>query len=101
MLELDQNEGWTTCFKAPNVVLPINKGYIGFTAATGDAHSRHDIHSVTTAKIDKFNADRYLKSQTFKMTERKGSYFFLFMFLVAIIGAGYYYYTNNRKKTRF
>lgn len=100
-MELNPDEGWTTCFKAPNVVIPIKKGYIGFTAATGDAHSRHDIHSVTTAKIATANADRFLKSQTFKMTEKKGSLFFFFLFMVAVAGAAYYYYTNNRKKTRF
>lgn len=87
--------------KIPNVVLPIKKGYIGFTAATGDAHSRHDIQSVTTAKIDTTNANRFLKSQTFKMTEKKGSYFFLFLLLVAVAGAVYYHHMNNRKKTHF
>lgn len=100
-MELNPDEGWTTCFKTPNVILPIKKGYIGFTAATGDAHSRHDLHSVTTARIDTANAERFLKTQTFKMTERKGSYFFMFMFFVAVFGIGYYYYSNNRKKTRF
>lgn len=81
--------------------MPIKKGYIGFTAATGEAHSRHDIIGVTTAKIDKASADRYIKSQTFRMTERKSSYFFLFLFLVAVAGAAYYYHINNQKRVRF
>jgi hypothetical protein len=101
LLELDSNDGWTTCFKVPNVQLPIKKGYIGFTAATGEAHSRHDILSVTTAKIDKINAERFIKAQMFRMTEKKGGYFFGLLMVMTVVGVAYYIYNNNRKKTRF
>ena len=102
LLELNPNDGWTTCFKVPNVQLPIKRGFLGFTAATGEAHSRHDILSITAAKIDKAQAERFMRGQVFRMTERvRGGHFLGLLVVVSVVGGLYYLYTTNRKKTRF
>lgn len=41
------NKAWQTCFTLNNIVLP-DKGYIGFSAKTGDAFENHDLIRVTT-----------------------------------------------------
>jgi len=40
-LHLEKWDKWTTCFTIPSIQLPENP-FIGFTAATGDAHDNHE-----------------------------------------------------------
>ena len=50
MLRLETDD-WKTCFRVADVKLP-GRGYIGFTASTGQFAARHDILAVTTAVIE-------------------------------------------------
>lgn len=57
--DIDGEDNWSLCFQVPDVDL-ITEGFLGFSAATGQAHDIHKLLSVTTVQVNPISGKSYL-----------------------------------------
>jgi hypothetical protein len=92
---------WETCFTATDVRLP-KSGYVGFTASTGGLAARHELLAVTTATIERDDAQMYHMNSIMNGDGSSGTTIFFYIFaFTGIAGLGYYLYQNNQKRHHF
>lgn len=99
LLFTSHDQGWSPCFKVPNIKLP-KSGFIGMTAITGDATAAHELIGITTGTYHMGSGDNFANAETEEMEERHARLFFIILG-IAMVAAGYHYFKKQKKKNVF